>query len=398
MSLARFVVMVFRFIRRRKRSLIATILSLVVLFINVFHSTVHEKHLHFLPTSTGPHVNIDIWRKVCSYSINSLRQFPFFPSLPTERKYLFVQNSLAYDLHDQESFSAMRIMGYLHPPQTGYYVFHIISSVQAQFWLSNTTEPVNTTKIAYTTLDFKSNLNATKDTTISKKIFLNRDSKRYFEILLILGDNVRLKSRVVIHWLLPDASYFTNIPGNQLSNYSNVSTETPVATIFEDILVPSLRFSEEEDIYLGKLYPLDNKRTAYSKKPIFTLKQPHIKAILGDQLDSNQSTDYTRETVGIVVPYMDRSQNDVIDAFPKCVYEPAYIKNRKVERNNGVYYSFFVEVFPSDFTNLIRCNPHVKHPKYDAYNRCEANQVIEEEEVLELVKSFMDTIIRTLGR
>lgn len=332
-------------------------------------------------------INIDIWTKMCSISINSLRQFPLFPNFPTERRYISVSDSLSYKL--TQEFTAMRVMGYIHPPTTGHYLFHLNSPTLAELWFS-LSEPRNATKVAHITnnLVLKKQFHVGLQEPVSPKIHLQHGNKYYFEILQVLNDPLTQPGKLVLSWMLPDNLYFTKITGSHVSEYFNVSStyKTPDFPATAEIL-PSLQLSDDDDKSVGHLFPLDKQRAEESKKPLFTLKQAHVKETLGAHLELD-SHEYNRENAS-QIPYMDSLYSkDLLSMFSKCIYDPKYTKGRVIKRYNGVWNTFFPAIFPNDGSNLA----NFTEPPRGYIDNIRGNQVLAEKDVLEVVKNFMDQI------
>lgn len=82
------------------------------------------KWLNALESSGKGNVNVHIWRGLCCPKVNSLRQYPLFPTLPKERLLRHTINSGPLG-----TWYGQRIMGFIHPPHTGYYTFHLDAQI-----------------------------------------------------------------------------------------------------------------------------------------------------------------------------------------------------------------------------------------------------------------------------
>ena len=339
-------------------------------------------------------LNLDIWIKICSVNINSLRQFPLFPHFPNERKHLSVQDTIQFDIKDKKL--AIRIMGFIHPLKTGFHTFLLRTFALAQLWLG-TSGPNSTEQIAFTTHNIieRRVFDLGDPKPVSNSIHLHRGRKYYFEILLVATEALPQPASVSLMWMVPGTTYFTKIDGAQVSAYYSLPFvyETPELnfTVGTDKHVPSLMFSEEEDKLTSLVLP-DQLKSA--KKIItFTLKQPHIKNMLARHFDGGLQYDRT-SVRGL--PYMDISRNHFINAlFSKCQYDPGYIKLKELKRYKGVWNTFFPKIFPKDRSDFVRFYEPGKN--YYGQN-IRGNDVMLESEALMVVKTFMDVVNKASPR
>lgn len=331
-------------------------------------------------------INVDVWTKICSLNLNSLKQFPLFPHFPAEKREIKISDSISYDL--KEKFTALRMMGYIHPPKTGFYTFYLKSPVLAQLWFSKN-EPKNAIKIAHTTRNQvnKKAFDIQRIKAFSETVHLTEGSKYYFEILQVINDPLKQPGSLVLFWMMPDTLYFTKITGNQVSRYRNDSPSyrTPDSLATNEIL-PSMEISNSEDESVAVHFPLDKRRAVLSKKPRFSLK-PHINIsdVFYFDIDGQE---FHRENVD-KVPYDLKQSNEILESFTKCNYDPEFNRTAKViKRNDGVWVTYFLEVFPADESDLIR----TVFPKDGVFQRDKANLVINEQEVVKVVKSFIEQL------
>ncbi|KAK3737246.1 hypothetical protein QZH41_010875, partial [Actinostola sp. cb2023] len=84
-------------------------------------------------------IDVHVWGSMCSFTINSIRQFPLFPLRPNTRKQVDITDEVKAKL--QGKWLAQRIMGYLHPPLSGSYQFELSSFFMAELWLSDGEDP-----------------------------------------------------------------------------------------------------------------------------------------------------------------------------------------------------------------------------------------------------------------
>ena len=93
-----------------------------------------------LSSGHSPHVtfagilNLYEWN-LCGHTVESLRQYPFFPCLPDNQTLITSFHALT------PKATAQRIFGYLIPPVAGKYRFLLISTYGSELWLSTSEDP-----------------------------------------------------------------------------------------------------------------------------------------------------------------------------------------------------------------------------------------------------------------
>lgn len=270
------------------------------------------------------HVNVHLWYKMCSSSIDSLRQMPLFPLWPDVRGQPKMPDELVSIMSSQ--WSAQRVMGRLYPPQTGEYSFEITSGTISEFWLSTDDDPKNTVFLANNNKNRLHGVNFAKGSLVpnSKPVSLQKDKVYFFDIFH--GMNDISWGQVQVRWKLPSSDSYTSIP---CSAYSTVLiNDTSLDLNTRDFVSRSASLKIQE-LTLKKHTPHKWKNTNFSSSftsyPLYTR----------DNIHSLKFGDRVR----------------VMSAFEECEYDPSYTKKRDYKRYQGVYWTHFNEVFPNDHTH-----------------------------------------------
>ena len=314
--------------------------------------------------------NLDVWKGMCSLSFNSLRQHPFFPSKPHERSYLKVEDKLT--VMNDGKFIALRIMGYLHPPTSGYYTFYLRSYLAAQLWLSKGS-PDKAERIAYSTRNSLSNsvffLGTPK--SLSERIYLEYVTKYYFEVVKIVNDPKVRETAFNLEWMLPNTTFFSNINGKYVSNYFDILV--PMNKLLDENLSASLHFSHEEDEIMGRQFAVPRFNTSRYHDDWF---KKQMKSQVG--IHAGSDSPFNRHNVS-GLPYMERSV--VTTAFAKCSYHPGHIRVKVYPRYQALWNTYFPEVFPIDGTANVRWSDN----ETDHIYRYIPHTYIDEKEVVTVV-------------
>jgi hypothetical protein len=306
-------------------------------------------------------LDVHTWESVCSFTINSMRQFPLFPHRPKTRKKLTITHEVISKLNG--AWLAQRIMGYLHPPASGGYQFELSSFFMAELWLSKSEYPKEAELISKITRNkfydvfFSIGNNKPKSNTI----YLLGNATYYFEILHVLNDAKTKEDHVRLSWKMPDFDDFTSITSSHVSafiddNHSENSTRFLVG------LSRSLEITTEDDLQNETAHGIDMK--------IF-------QSIITKQINT---TRYNRENIRML-EYIDRK--DFMKAFLEAPYAPSYTRKRQYTRYQGVYSTHFTDVFPNDETKLLK-------EGYKDPTERDGNILIDVKEVFTIVKMFME--------
>jgi hypothetical protein len=109
-----------------------------------------------------------------------------------------------------------RIRGYVHPPQTGYYVFSIAGDDNCELYLSPNQNPAAKKKIASVGSYTGSRQWSKYASQKSKPVRLKAGKRYYIEVLH--KENTG-KDHVAVAWTMPNGTLEAPIPGNRLSPY-----------------------------------------------------------------------------------------------------------------------------------------------------------------------------------
>ena len=90
-------------------------------------------------------LNHHLWNQVCSYQVESLREFILFPHAPSKRRTLLFSS---FRPDENENNFGERIFGFISPKTSGEYQFAISSSWNSELWLSSDETSENLRKIA----------------------------------------------------------------------------------------------------------------------------------------------------------------------------------------------------------------------------------------------------------
>ncbi|KAJ7373746.1 hypothetical protein OS493_011355 [Desmophyllum pertusum] len=157
-------------------------------------------------------VNVHIWRGLCCPKVNSLRQYPLFPTLPKKRLLRHSINSGPLG-----TWYGQRIMGYVHPPQTGNYTFHLNAHVYAEFWLSKKPNTKDVELIAKIAKQNRKKLIAKSVSRDSGKLYLEKGEKYFFDVLHVMNGGMMRRDHVNVTWKVPGSHVFREISRTFLS-------------------------------------------------------------------------------------------------------------------------------------------------------------------------------------
>jgi hypothetical protein len=255
----------------------------------------------------------------------------------------------------------------------------------SQFWLSNASTPENATKLAYTTRNKIDNFVffAGNPKAVSERIFLEYKKRYYFEILKVLNAAVDGRNPLTteLDWMLPDTNYFTKIDGRYVSHYFNTTSSLYNNSSWEinsDNPSASLRMSDEEDEAIAPNFPSNKTAERQSK-----LEMKKMTKTFGEQFEN--IAQYNRQNVG-KLPYLKRKYT--VMAFPKCTYEPSYMKRTHYSRYDGVWNVRYPEVYPNEGSGSTRW-ANVKKA-FDKDDRFDGSILIRKKEAEAVVLAFMN--------
>lgn len=316
-------------------------------------------------------VNVHIWRGLCCPKVNSLRQYPLFPNLPKERLLRHTINSAPLG-----TWYGQRIMGYIHPQHTGNYTFHLDAHVYAELWLSKKPNTIDVKIIAKITKENKEKSTATTITGTSRKLYLEKGGKYFFDVLHVMNGGMMRRDHVNVTWKVPASRLYTKISREFLSplitNEASFSNHEELLRAPRSVIDTELNDAdggEDDEDYEGIAIPekqnkLSDKFSSYFGEDFDLVNQYDI-------INFNQFSDISEE---------------VLSVLPSCSYEPTYTKKRTFKRFEGIWQTHFSSRFPDDGTKEFICIGNKQRKD------CEGNEFLTEAEVLELVQMFVKKI------
>lgn len=321
-------------------------------------------------------VNVHLWRGLCCPKINSLRQYPLFPTLPKERLFRHTINS-----GPSGTWYGQRIMGFVYPPITGNYTFHLIAHVFAELWLGKEQNATDVELIAKVAIENNKHSSAKSVSHTSRKIYLEREGKYFFDLLHVMNGGMMSRDHVNVTWLVPSGHAFTEISAKFLSpllqddpsffNHRELSERSDMLRASPSVIDSEINDAdagEGDEDYEGIEIPRKQK---LSKKFI---------SYFGE--DFNIENHYDSMTFD----QLPEVSQEILSIFPSCPYEPKYAQKRTFKRFEGIWKTHFSSVFPDDGTKEFICIGN--RLKRD----CHGNSLITADEVLEIVRTFTKTI------
>jgi hypothetical protein len=306
-------------------------------------------------------VNVHVWQKICSRTLDSLKEYPLFPNWPDIRGCPRMPDNLISIMTGM--WSAQRVMGLFHPPLSGPYRYEITSQFMSEFWLSGSSDPHQAFMLARIN---KNNLHGVlyakgEHIPKSKAVYLQSGNQYYFEILHIMN-NIK-SEHVQIKWMMPGSDVFTNISNPYISTVLINDTSLDAETRKIVRMSPSLRSGE-----------------TLKKAKQFKWKDENI---IVKSFGRYFETSFTLEKLRHLKLL---SRSKVMAAFQQCPYSPSYTRKRVFKRYEGVYCTHFSDVFPADDTDGKIWEGHREVP--DRHG----NTVIEEPVVIDVAKKFISKL------
>jgi len=153
-----------------------------------------------------------MWKDVSGAAISDLTDLDEFPDMPSETTLL---TSFEAPADNGENYGA-RVVGYVHAPNSGEYLFWIASDDASELWLSTSDKPADKVKIAFLT-DYTGPKEWTKfPTQQSQPIKLVAGRKYYIEALHKQGGG---GANLAVGWKMADGTMERPIPGKRLSPF-----------------------------------------------------------------------------------------------------------------------------------------------------------------------------------
>ena len=160
----------------------------------------------FVPTGS---ILREIWRNMGGESIADLTGNPKFKEKPDESGPIS-----AIDSWNLGNSYGVRIRGYVHPPETGEYVFWIASDDQSELWLSTDDTPAKKQKLCSLTHDVGHREWGKDPAQKSAPVALVAGKRYYIEVLQKQGGG---GEHVAVGWTRPGGANERPIPSSRLS-------------------------------------------------------------------------------------------------------------------------------------------------------------------------------------
>lgn len=336
-----------------------------------------ETYLHLRSSTDKSVINVHIWRGLCCPKVNSLRQYPLFPTLPTQRLLRHTINSGPLG-----TWYGQRIMGYVHPPRTGYYVFHLDAHVFAELWLSkkqNTEDVELVAKVARETGKYP----LTKPIgQTSKELYLEEGRKHFFDVLHVMNGGMMRRDHVNVTWKIPGSDKFIEISELFLS---------PLLNDKASYLIHEL--SKEESNLLWKARSvldteINDSDAGEDDEDYEGIEIPTRKNLLSDRFSFYFGEDFDMKNGydGNTFEQLSDKSDELLSYLPTCSYKPAYATKQTLKRYEGVWKTHFSSVFPDDGTTEFICIGNKQ--KKD----CKGNGYLTEPELLAVSQILMKEI------
>lgn len=152
----------------------------------------------------------EFWLDLPAEGISGLAKHADFPDKPTGTGLLTRFES---PVNWKENFGA-RIRGYIHPPQTGDYIFWMAADDYAELWLSTSEDPAKKSRIVSMNRWTPSRVWEKYPEQKSKPIRLEAGRRYYIEALQM---EATVDDCLAVGWQLPDGTLERPVPGTRLS-------------------------------------------------------------------------------------------------------------------------------------------------------------------------------------
>ena len=170
---------------------------------------------------------VQVWPNICGGKLSNLISSPFFPRF-FEESY-FISQTRA-QLH--RTNYGQRIVGYLHPKETGYYKFVLYSDDGSEFWFGNN-ESLGSLKLAASVAS-RDRIGSAPvgdiryDSQITEDFLLEKGNKYPLEIIHLQGTEVDF---VELHWIRPGKHYLELITSEYISHSLNIQSGYKTASL-----------------------------------------------------------------------------------------------------------------------------------------------------------------------
>ena len=336
-----------------------------------------ETNNHLLNSTQKRGVNVHEWRGLCCPKVNSLRQYPLFPTLPKQRLLRHTINSGPLG-----TWYGQRVMGYVHLPRTGNYIFHLDAHVFADFWLSVKQNTQDVELMAKVARESGQNSLSKPIGQTSRELYLEGGRKYFFDVLHVMNGGMMRRDHVNITWKVPGSEKFTEISEMFLSPllhdqpshliHELTTEQNNLLYVYVDTEINDADAGEGDEDYEGIEIPKRNTKLSNEFSILF-----------GEDFDMENH--YDRSNFEQIFDMSD----ELLSILPSCTYEPTYAKKQTLKRFEGVWKTQFSSVFPDDGTREFICIGNKQ--KKD----CAGNDLLTESEVFALLQTFVRKINQT---
>ena len=246
-------------------------------------------------------LTVSIWRDLCGDEVKALRNSPFYPSYPSEKK--FIREFSVFQIEDDQAEYGQTIAGFLNPATSGSYRFAIASDDSSELWLSPSENPDEKQLIASVFVEGATAWTRKNEITkypnqTSRDIKLRSGSRYYIEVIHKQGKGVGF---VQVFWSNPGVKDLKLISSEYLSSCSDDVVVSPKQDALNQLLAKRLAISQ----------------TAWEKYSSF-----------------------------FALPLISE-----VGYLPQCTYKSSQVVPKdKIDKNNGLSLVSLSSVFPQDDT------------------------------------------------
>ena len=145
------------------------------------------------------------WHRQCGFgSLRELIQSSLFPKYPDD--IIRINESR---ISSTGRNIGVRISGYLHVPETGFYMFQLTSTGESDFWFSTAHNSLQ--RIVKAIHDSRATISTPSDSHCSSEMYLHTERVYAFEVF-------HVGNLVEVRWLRPGSQRFTAIESQHLSH------------------------------------------------------------------------------------------------------------------------------------------------------------------------------------
>ena len=255
---------------------------------------------HSCAEERNARLTVSIWRDLCGGDVKVLRNSPFFPIYPSEKK--LIREFSEFQIEGSNTEYGQTIASFLNPARSGSYRFAIASDDSSELWLSPSENPDEKQLIASVFVEGATGWTNKNELSkypnqISGDIKLRNGGRYYIEVIHKQGAG---DGFVQVFWSNPGVTEFQLISSEYLSSCSDDFVVSPKQEALNQVLAKRLAIAQ----------------TAWNKySSFFTL--PLI------------------------------SERNYL---PQCIYKTSFTPKDKIDKDNGPSLVYLSNVFPQDDT------------------------------------------------